>query len=161
MIAASELMKELSENLGSPSFGEIVSVFGKCRPEIVKPVAAALRFLELREAHKKLEALIADTTNAERDFQAHLEANPWIFGSEYSELLKEKDWTLGKRLDFMLRRVVDGYLEIVEIKKPFDDDLFLYDQSHGSYYLSSKLSPVIGQVVDYIWGFAIFQVNPN
>lgn len=50
----------------------------------------------------------------------------------------------------MLRKTVDGYLEIVEIKTAFKESLFLYDSSHDSYYPSAKLSPVIGQVIRYI-----------
>jgi len=73
-----------------------------------------------------------------------------MFGSEYSELLQRKTWTRDDRLDYMLRKTVDDYLEIVEIKTAFKDSLFIHDPSHDSYYPSSKLSPVIGQVVRYI-----------
>ena len=50
----------------------------------------------------------------------------------------------------MLRRTVDGYLEIVEIKTAFTHVLFQRDDSHGSYYPSAKLSQVLGQVFRYI-----------
>jgi hypothetical protein len=73
-----------------------------------------------------------------------------MFGSEYSELLDRRNWTRDDKLDFMLRRTSDNYLEIVEIKTPFSDPLFMYDKSHDSYYPSAKLSPVIGQVMRYI-----------
>lgn len=73
-----------------------------------------------------------------------------MFGSEYSELLDRRNWTRDVRLDFMLRRTVDDFLEIIEIKTPFKDALFIKDSSHESYYPSSKLSPVIGQVMRYI-----------
>ena len=73
-----------------------------------------------------------------------------MFGSEYSELLLRRTWTRDDNLDYMLRRTVDGYLEIVEIKTAFSDRLFIFDTSHDSYYPSAKLSPVLGQVVRYI-----------
>ena len=41
-------------------------------------------------------------------------------------------------------------MEIIEIKTAFTEPLFLYDQSHDSYYPSSKLSPTLGQVIRYI-----------
>jgi hypothetical protein len=50
----------------------------------------------------------------------------------------------------MLRRTVDDFLEIIEIKTPFAEPLFVYDNSHDSYYPSSKLSLVLGQVIGYI-----------
>jgi hypothetical protein len=73
-----------------------------------------------------------------------------MFGSEYSELLPRRTWTRDHELDYMLRRTVDDYLEIVEIKTAFSDPLFIHDASHDSYHPSSKLSPVIGQVMRYI-----------
>jgi hypothetical protein len=45
---------------------------------------------------------------------------------------------------------VDNYLEIIEIKTPFSDKLFIYDDSHECYYPSAKLSPVLGQVIRYV-----------
>ena len=50
----------------------------------------------------------------------------------------------------MLRRTVDDFLEIVEIKTAFSEPLFRYDKSHDSYYPSSRLSRVVGQVMKYI-----------
>jgi len=80
----------------------------------------------------------------------HLEENPWVFGSEYSELLDRRTWSRDENLDFMLRRTVDRYLEIVEIKTPAVMSLFIHDPSHDSYYPSSKLSQALGQVFRYI-----------
>jgi hypothetical protein len=45
---------------------------------------------------------------------------------------------------------VDDFSEIIERKIPFKDALFIYDDSHDSFYPSSKLSPVLGQVMRYI-----------
>lgn len=51
---------------------------------------------------------------------------------------------------YMLRRTVDDYLEIIEIKTAFSDPLFVLDRDRGVYYPSAELSPVIGQVMRYI-----------
>ena len=50
----------------------------------------------------------------------------------------------------MLRRTVDNYLEIVEIKTAFTESLFIYDDKRDCYYPSAKLSPVLGQITKYI-----------
>jgi hypothetical protein len=50
----------------------------------------------------------------------------------------------------MLRRTLDNFLEIIEIKTPFKEPLLLHDKSHDSYYPSSKLSIVLGQLMRYI-----------
>jgi len=73
-----------------------------------------------------------------------------MFGSEYSQLLDRRVWTRDDKLDFMLRRTVDDFLEIIEIKTPFREPLLLYDKPHNSCYPSAKLSLVIGQVMRYI-----------
>jgi hypothetical protein len=117
---------------------------------IVQSVSAAARMVEYRRAFTTLATLIEDPTATEADFQRLLAANPWMFGSEYSELLPRRSWSRDDRLDFMLRRTVDGYLEIVEIKTPIGQSLFRYDASHDSYAQSAPLANVVGQVIRYI-----------
>lgn len=117
---------------------------------LLQSVAAAARMVEYRREFEKLSALIDDGETREGDLQRLLAANPWMFGSEYSELIPRRTWTRDDRLDYMLRRTVDQYLEIIEIKTPFRKSLFRYDSSHDSYAPSAELSTVIGQVVRYI-----------
>lgn len=147
-----QLIRTIFEQLeDSPSYAaDFVSAFEESSPEILKHIATASRFLEYRESYRQLKQLVQDPLTSEQDFQRHLSNNPWMFGSEYSELLSRRTWTRDDNLDFMLRRTVDGYLEIVEIKTAFSDHLFIFDTSHDSYYPSAKLSPVLGQVVRYI-----------
>ena len=132
------------------SLSEFVKAFQGVKEETLRHLAAASRMVEYTKAFNKLKALIDDASTKEKQLQAHLEGNPWMFGSEYSELLSRRTWTRDDRLDYMLRRTVDDYLEIVEIKTAFSDPLFIYDSSHDNYYPSAKLSPVIGQVTRYI-----------
>jgi hypothetical protein len=135
----------------SSSFAvDFVSAFEESSPEILRHIATASRFLEYRESYRKLQQLVQDPSTSEHEFQQHLSDHPWMFGSEYSELLSRRTWTRDDNLDYMLRRTVDEYLEIVEIKTAFSDRLFIHDSSHDSYYPSAKLSPVLGQVVRYI-----------
>lgn len=146
------LVKNLLSQVGgtSLSLDEFVTAFESSNGETLKHIAAASRMVEYNQSLNKLRDLIDNPFTNERDFQKHLEINPWMFGSEYSELLPRKTWTRDDRLDYMLRKTVDDYLEIVEIKTAFVEPLFLHDASHDSYYPSAKLSPVIGQVTRYI-----------
>ncbi len=136
-----------SENISTDDF---VTAFDSSNGETLKHIATASRIVEYTRALNELKALVSDPTTDEKQFQKHLEINSWMFGSEYSELLPRKTWTRDDRLDYMLRKTVDDYLEIVEIKTAFSESLFIHDTSHDSYYPSSKLSPVIGQVTRYI-----------
>ena len=129
---------------------EFIKAFEDSNKDTLKHISAATRIVEYKEAIFELRNLIELPNTLEGTFQKHLEKNPWMFGSEYSECLKRKTWTRDDRLDFMMRKTVDDYVEIIEIKKSFTDNLFTYDKSHDSYYQSAKLSAVIGQVVRYI-----------
>jgi hypothetical protein len=142
------LVSQLNEN--SSSISSFAKAFEESADETVRHIATASRLIEYSKALNTLRELVEDSNTVEGVFQKHLENNPWMFGSEYSELLLRKTWTRDDRLDCMLRKTVDDYLEIVEIKTAFTDALFLKDGSHDSYYPSSKLSPVIGQVTRYI-----------
>jgi len=106
--------------------------------------------VDYSRAYAKLETLVQDASTPEKKLQEHLTNNPWMFGSEYSELLPRRSWTRDDRLDYMLRRTVDDFLESIEIKTPFRDALFIYDDTHESFFPSSKLSLVLSQVVRYI-----------
>jgi len=147
-----QLIRTLFDQLeDSPALvADFVSAFEESSLETLTHIATASRFLEYRKSYNLLQKLVQDPSTSEHDFQRHLSKNPWMFGSEYSELLSRRTWTRDDSLDYMLRRTVDGYLEIVEIKTAFLDRLFIYDQSHESYYPSAKLSPVLGQVIRYI-----------
>ena len=74
-----------------------------------------------------------------------------MFGSEYSKLLPNRKLTRNEEQDFIQRRTADGYLELIEIKKPLSGQkLFNFDDSHDSYYPSAPLSKVLGQVQNYL-----------
>ncbi len=146
------LIKTILSQLGESAshVTEFVTAFQGSNPEILNHIAVASRMVEYRQAYESLKTLIENSSTSESQLQRHLKNNPWMFGSEYSELLPRRIWTRDEKLDYMLRRTVDDFLEIVEIKMPFKDALFLHDTSHDSYYPSSKLSLVVGQVMQYI-----------
>jgi len=147
-----ELVKAILPQIdGSSSYAhDFISAFKDSDPDTIKHISIASRFVEYKKAYERLVELIDDGDSTEQSLQNHLGKNPWIFGSEYSELLDRRTWTRDDNLDFMLRRTVDNFLEIIEIKTPFRESLMLYDKSHNSFYPSAKLSTVLGQVMRYI-----------
>ncbi len=147
-----QLVKSIFSQLDANAInlGEFTALFEDSDGSVVRHIATVSRMVEYTAAYDELHTLVDDPNTPESKFQSHLEKHPWMFGSEYSELLPRRTWTRDENLDYMLRRTVDGFLEIVEIKTAFPDPLFLHDKSHDSYYPSAKLSPVIGQVTHYI-----------
>ena len=128
---------------------ELIGVLEDEETPILRRIAVATRLLEYRRALGELERRV-EANEIELELQSLLEQHPWMFGSEYSELLHRRDWTRDDRQDFMLRRTVDGFLEIVEIKRPFNEPIMRLDESHSSYYPSHELSKALGQAVRYI-----------
>lgn len=147
-----ELLKRIIPRIeySGAYLGEFVEALENSDSQTVRHLAIASRVVEHRRAYDQLVALVADIETGEQAFQELLSQNPWMFGSEYSELLDRRKWTRDDNVDFMLRRTSDNYLEIIEIKPPFENALLLYDKSHDSYYPSSRLSPVLGQLMHYI-----------
>ena len=139
-----------SLDVESVSPAEWVQVFEAGSDGIRHAVAVSSRLAEYRRVREEVAGLVSRADASEQDFQRVLGQHPWLFGSEYSELLTRRNWTRDDRLDFMLRRTADDYLEIVEIKTPILQPLFRYDPSHDSYAPSAPLSAAVGQVVRYI-----------
>lgn len=129
---------------------DFVSAFEQSPRGVLEHIAIASRYVEYRKEYDILVRLVNGPSTPEKEFQNHLAKNPWMFGSEYSELLSRRRVTRDDNLDYMLRRTVDGFLEIIEIKTAFSEALFIYDKSHDCYYPSSQLTPVIGQVIRYV-----------
>jgi hypothetical protein len=120
-------------------------------PEVFTRAAAALNLGIYRKAVQELESLINTPRVKEEKFQSHLTKHPWMFGSEYSEILERRRWTRDENQDFVVRRTTDEYIELIEIKTPLDGAaLFNLDKSHDSYYPAADLSKVLGQVEKYI-----------
>ncbi len=118
-------------------------------PDVAKIAAASLNLARYTNAIGALEQLISENAR-EGAFQSLLEEHPWMFGGEYSTRLNRRRFTRDENADFMMRRTVDDYLELIEIKRPLSATLFFYDDSHDSYYPSSSLNEVVGQVMKYL-----------
>ena len=142
------VFRELDDSVSDVK--QFVEAFRNSDKEVIEHIATASRIVQYRQIYNELQRLVDDPATSESQLQKHLERNPWMFGSEYSELLDRRTWTRDDNLDFMCRRTADGILEIIEIKTPFKESLFNYDSSHDSYYPSAKLTPVLGQVMRYI-----------
>jgi hypothetical protein len=101
-----------------PDLDQLIRAFANTDRDVLATIAAASRIVEYEAACETLDTLVEADSTREPELQRHLQEHPWMFGSEYSELLDRRTWTRDDRLDFMLRRTADGYLEIIEIKTP-------------------------------------------
>jgi hypothetical protein len=141
------MLEQLDEKTIDAS--EWLKVFEAGADGVRQTIAVTARLAEYKRVRDQLNELIQANVK-ERFLQPLLAANPWLFGSEYSELLERRAWSRDDRQDFMLRRTTDDYLEIIEIKTPFPEPILKYDSSHDSFAPTSELSLALGQVIRYI-----------
>jgi hypothetical protein len=148
--SADVLVELLAQLQADPaSLGALVQA-GRSEPQKSQLAAAALNVGRFITALEQLQKLIQSNAK-EAAFQALLAANPWMFGSEYSQILDRRRWTRDDQQDFMLRRTADGYLEAIEIKTPLGDrPLFRPDPSHDTLYPGPELAAALGQVLSYL-----------
>src|SRR5260370_4380683 len=147
---AHSIAELLSQIRGDPELLHLLAKRISEDPQASKEATAAFNFARFTAAVEKLEELIKSDAK-EGLFQSHLSEHPWMFGSEYSELVDRRKWTRDEQQDFMVRRTADGYLEMIEIKTPLaGKSLFNYDSSHKTYYPGKELAEVIGQVTNYL-----------
>jgi hypothetical protein len=115
------------------------------------------RLLDLEEAGN-----IVDKTNGdeqlksyragqpEKIFQNWIEKNHlWIFGIEYVKKHDARKIALYSEGDLLMESM-DGFLDLIELKRPIHEIFGKIDASHKSYYPSADLSKVIGQCLFYL-----------
>jgi hypothetical protein len=84
----------------------------------------------------------------ERDYQAFLEREHWMFGSQYVERVTDRTLVVGDQQDFVLR-TTDGFYDVIEIKRP-QDEVSRFDPDHQNHFPSPTLAKALGQVLAYL-----------
>ncbi len=137
----SRLMEIASDDENANALAQIVSE----QPGKAKYFADALNLIRKSQILDEFEKMVEQKL-AEPKYQKFLEKHNWIFGSEYSAMIEDRELMMQGRLDFPMRRTADGYLEIIELKRP---DHELFRKSDQRYIEKAKLVDAINQVDDY------------
>ncbi len=87
---------------------------------------------------------------AENYWQNWFENNKWILGSEYIEILNERRIDNSNIADYLVK-AFDGFLDIVEIKKPNGLKFWADTKDHDNYIPSSDLIKAITQCQNYLY----------
>ncbi len=87
----------------------------------------------------------------EQKWQEWFKHNDWVLGSEFVRILDEREIDTANITDYLMQ-AYDGFLDIVEIKRPQGSLRFWTDgQDHGNYVPSSDLTKAIMQATKYIY----------
>lgn len=83
-------------------------------------------------------------------WQEWFSTNKWILGSEYLKILDERSINVGNIADYLME-AFDGFVDIVEIKRPSIDKLWNETLDHSNYVPTSDLTKAIIQCQNYIY----------
>lgn len=101
-------------------------------------------------AVKEFENMLSQNL-VEQKWQEWLNQNDWVLGSEFVKILDEREIDTANISDYLMQ-AYDGFLDIVEIKRPDGSLRFWADvQDHGNYVPSADLTKAITQATKYIY----------
>jgi Shedu protein SduA, C-terminal len=100
-------------------------------------------------AVEELEAMLAED-QTEGPWQKWFENNDWVLGTEFVGVLRERPIDVENIADFLMQ-AYDGFVDVVEIKRPEGKLRFWADaRDHGNYVPHSDLIKAITQASTYL-----------
>lgn len=160
-----ESQEKIKGLLDSLSELEIENLHGAFHHKLItKEIAILEELIELELAGKittdiksKTHLLKYSAGQPEKIFQNWIESNLWVFGVEYIKQHDARKIALFSEGDLLMESV-DGYLDLIELKRP-KHTLLKFDNSHKCYYPHPDLSQVIGQSLFYLQKLEEYKLN--
>ncbi|HTW90649.1 MAG TPA: Shedu anti-phage system protein SduA domain-containing protein [bacterium] len=116
---------------------------------VPEDVARGLEFRNRSKAVEAFERMVNDASR-EHDWQVWFTRNDWVLGSEFVRILDDRRIDTENVADFLMQ-AYDGFVDIIEIKKPAPDLPFWRERSADVHPVpSSKLTEAITQSARYI-----------
>lgn len=142
--ATNEQTKPSSHDL--PSEGDSIDI---AAIDILATVATIKSFRNVIDNLRSLLESQDKLKRSENDYQKILASNPWMLGSQYTELLVKEFWIdTTARVDLMLANAV-GYVDVVELKRP-DAKILSQGSRPGTWRPSPELSDAQAQARKYL-----------
>lgn len=117
---------------------------------IPEELSFALENVRRTKAVKEFEQML-NRDHKEQKWQEWFKANSWVLGSEFVRVLDERHIDTQNISDFLMQ-AYDGFLDVVEIKRP-EGGLQFWATSldHGNHIPSSDLIKAVTQAARYIY----------
>lgn len=113
-------------------------------------LAVALQQAKRVQAIREFKQMLQNDL-LEGAWQKWFVANSWVLGSQFVRILDERSIDTSNISDFLME-AYDGFLDIVEIKRPEGGLIFwASSQDHGNFIPSSDLTKAITQASRYIY----------
>lgn len=117
--------------------------------EIVSAFKGLIRLKEMNDAIIDLKQHLNNNEYNEQIYQEWCLKHSWAFGSSYLLADEVRNISPTDKLDLLLPKVLSGYRDIVELKRP-NMKVLIYDDTHRNFYFSSEVSKALGQVQRYM-----------
>ena len=120
----------------------------KAKQDDVNNLFASVKQAKNKKALAEVDTLLEQNTS-EYKLELWIKENDWVFGVEYVRRLDATRIGIHEDADLLVESL-DGYVDLIELKKASEFPLFNYDTSHDCYYPAASLSQVIGQTINYL-----------
>lgn len=109
----------------------------------------ALQGVNRKRAIGEFEKMLKQNLTEPR-WQEWFQANPWVLGTEFVRILDDRHIDTKNISDYLMQ-AYDGFLDIIEIKRPEGTLIFWSDKKdHDNYIPSVELTKAITQATKYI-----------
>ena len=125
--------------------------------ELFKQSKLAVYQEKLKEFEQRLEQNYPETSGDD-PWQLWIYKNNWLFATQYTEPLPKERVGFHNIPDFIFP-TLDGFIDVLEIKKPTFEVLVEDASHHGSYKWSKETNEAIGQAVNYLYEIELHQLE--
>lgn len=113
-------------------------------------VLAAVQHRVREDAVNEFTTLLQNDAN-EHVWQTWFTRNDWVLGSDFVQILDERQIDVGNIADYLMQ-AYDGFLDIIEIKRPGGGLRFWNERrDHGNVVPSSSLIAAVAQATAYLF----------
>ena len=126
--------------------------------KLVEAIKYSVRLEEMKIAMAELREYLNSGNNLESTYQGWCERHPWAFGNQFIVNDEIRNITIQDSVDILMPRIIAGFRDIVELKRP-DKEVLNYDETHKDYYFSAEVSKAIGQCHRYLDVFSQAAAN--
>jgi hypothetical protein len=119
------------------------------RGVVPETLLAAVEYERRCAAVQELETMLEQDLS-EHVWQAWFEKNDWILGTDFVQVVDDRRIDVGHIADYLMKSY-DGFLDIVEIKKPNVGTFWAARPDHGNLVPSADLTKAVAQANRYIF----------
>lgn len=125
--------------------------------ELFKQSKLSIYKEKIRELEQRLQENHPESSG-DNSWQTWIYKNNWLFAMQYAEPLPKEKVGFHNIPDFLFP-TLDGFIDVLEIKKPIFE-VIEEDKSHqGSYKWAKETNEAIGQVVNYLHEIELHQLE--